>query len=379
MIFRHLRSFLPVPHTSTFRHLIALTCSGLLLVAVACKPDKDVVEAFGAPTPLMLATPRSWPTMPAMPADNPLTEEGVALGRMLFYEKKLSADGSISCGSCHQQSKAFTDGLALARGVNGQVHTRNSMALMNMAWAQDFTWDGAQTQLEQQARVPLENPVEMHQSLAASTAKLQQTSNYPHLFGKAFGSSKITEDNILKALAQFERTLISSNSKYDKYLRNEVQLSVDEQQGLILMGHATAAVRGAECLHCHDTPLFVGPSHTFFNNGLDLPPFKDPGRGGITGVDFEKGMFKAPSLRNIALTGPYMHDGRFQTLREVLDQYSDHVKRSPNLDPQLVNSPNHPSGNIRLTDLEKQRLIAFLNTLTDTSFTTDPRFSDPNP
>ncbi|MCC3158169.1 cytochrome-c peroxidase [Hymenobacter sp. 15J16-1T3B] len=366
-------------HTVTLRRLIPLAAASALLVA-ACKPDKDVEEAFAAPTPLTLATPQGFPAMAAMPADNPLTEQGVALGRMLFYEKKLSSDGTVSCGSCHQQSKAFTDGRARALGVGGQQHARGSMALMNMAWSQDFTWDGAHTELEKQARVPLENPVEMHQSLATSVTKLQQTSNYPKLFGQAFGSSKITEENVLKALAQFERTLVSANSRYDQALRFERSLTSTERQGQQLMGHATAFVRGAECVHCHDPQLlFAGPRHTFFNNGLDQPPFADPGRGGVTGVAFDQGMFKAPSLRNIALTAPYMHDGRFQTLEEVLDHYSDHVKVSANLDPQLINSPNDPSGRITLTALEKQKIIAFLHTLTDSTFITDPRFSDPNP
>ncbi|RAK66218.1 cytochrome-c peroxidase [Hymenobacter edaphi] len=317
--------------------------------------------------------------MASMPADNPLTEEGVALGRMLFYEKKLSSDGTLSCGSCHQQSKAFTDGRARALGVGGRQHARGSMALMNLAWAQDFTWDGSHTQLEQQARVPLENPLEMNQPLAAGVAKLQQTGNYPKLFGRAFGSAKITEENVLKALAQFQRTLVSSNSRYDKALRFERSLSSTERQGKQLLGHATSFVRGAECVHCHDTELFVGPKHTFFNNGLGLPPFTDPGRGGITGVAFDRGMFKAPSLRNVALTAPYMHDGRLRTLEEVLDHYSEHVQASPNVDPQLLNSPNDPSGRILLTPLEKQKIIAFLHTLTDSTFITDPRFSDPNP
>ncbi|GAB3841520.1 cytochrome c peroxidase [Hymenobacter jeollabukensis] len=358
--------------------MFSLAAATALLVA-ACKPDKDVEQAFPAPTPLTLARPQDFPAIVPMPADNPLTEEGVALGRMLFYEKKLSGDGTISCGSCHQQSKAFTDGRARAIGVGGQQHARGSMALINMAWEQDFTWDGAHTKLEQQARTPLENPVEMHQSLATSVTKLQATNNYPKLFGRAFGSSRITEENVLKALAQFERTLVSSNSRYDKAKRGESYLLPNELQGKQLMGHATTFVRGAECQHCHDTELFSGPTHTFFNNGLDLPPFTDPGRGGITGVAFERGMFKAPTLRNIALTDPYMHDGRFKTLEEVLDQYSEHVQISPNLDPQLVNSPNDPSKKIMLTAAEKQKIIAFLHTLTDSTFITDPRFSDPNP
>jgi cytochrome c peroxidase len=344
------------------------------LLAVACKPDKDVVEAFSPPTPLTLWNLPRWPARQAEPADNPLTEEGVALGRQLFYEKQLSADGTVSCGSCHQQSKAFADGRARARGVGGQRHRRNSMALFNLAWAKDFTWDGSQTSLEDQARIPLENPVEMHQSLAASAAKLQQLPDYPRLFGKAFGSSKITEDNILKALAQFERTLVSANSKYDRYNRLEVMLTNDELEGQRLMKHSTSpSFPSAECQHCHDTELFVGPHRTFFNNGLDAPPFADPGRAGVTGLAVDQGRFKAPTLRNIALTGPYMHDGRFQTLEQVLDHYNDHVVASATLDGNLSSARTH------LNSTQKRQIIAFLHTLTDSSFITDPRFAEPQP
>lgn len=359
--------------------LIVVSC--LSILGIACKPDKDLEEVFGPPTPKAMATPARWPNPPPMPADNPLTEEGVALGRRLFYDKQLSINNSISCSSCHQPDKAFTDGRARALGMNGQQHQRGSMALVNLAWASDFAWDGATTQLEIQARTPLESPIEMHQSLAASASKLQQIALYPRLFGQAFGSSTVTGENILKALAQFERTLVSANSKYDKVLRGETLLSSDEQRGLQLMGHSTGgSIRGAECLHCHTAPLFTGPKQTFFNNGLDVGPFADPGRGAITGQNIDMGAFKAPTLRNIALTAPYMHDGRFQTLQEVLDHYSDHIQlTSPNLDPQLANSPNSVTGRILLTQVEKQRIIAFLQTLTDSSFINNPKLVDPGP
>lgn len=366
-------------HTVTFRRVAQTVTAGLFLLAAACKPDKDVVdEVFGPATPLTLTKASNMPDIPAMPADNPLTVEGVELGRMLFYEKQLSSDGTISCGSCHQQSKAFTDGLAHAVGVNGQRHARSSMSLVNMVWQQDFTWDGSQTKLEDQARVPLENPVEMHQSVAASVVKLQQISKYPRMFGAAFGSSKITEANILKALSQFERTLISTNSKYDRVARRQALFTPDESAGYQLTKHSDGIVRAAECMHCHVDQLFVSPHHLFFNNGLDVPPYADAGRGGITGLAADMGKFRAPTLRNIELTAPYMHDGRFQTLEEVIDHYSDHVQMSTG-DPFITQSLNNSTGRILLTPVEKRQLLAFLKTLTDTSFTNDPRFSDPNP
>ncbi|GAA4381819.1 cytochrome c peroxidase [Hymenobacter koreensis] len=324
---------------------------------------------------------RFFPAIPDTP-DNPLTVEGVELGRHLFYEKQLSGNGTQSCGSCHQQSKAFTDGRARALGADGrQPHPRNTMGLANIIWDTHFTWDGADTRLEQQARTPIENPLEMHQSLAAGVRKLQQLAKYPPMFRKAFGSSTITEDNVLKALAQFERTMVSGNSRYDQYLLNRTGIlpGSDEEKGMILFNtHAVPGVRGAECFHCHVTPTLSSPRGQFFNNGLDLT-FTDAGRGRVTGLASDMGKFKAPSLRNVALTAPYMHDGRFQTLEQVLDHYSDNLQlQSPNLDVSLASSPNHPSGRMRLTPDEKRQIIAFLRTLTDSTFVNDPRFAAPN-
>ncbi|KUG09779.1 cytochrome-c peroxidase [Solirubrum puertoriconensis] len=361
------------------RYYRQLLWAGLLLIAANCKPDKDAEEPLGAPTPLELTAPRGFPRIPATP-DNPLTEEGVALGRALFYEKQLSGNGTVSCGSCHQQSKAFADDQALAVGIGGQRNRRSSMSLANVLWEKDLMWDGAASGLEQQARIPIENPVEMHQSLADGVRKLQQTSTYPPLFRKAFGSATITEDNVLKALAQFQRTLISAGSKYDRFLTNPSVFSPDEVQGFALFRtHATGTTRGAECFHCHVPPTFSGPYNTFFNNGLDQA-FTDLGRGGVTGLPIDMGRFKAPTLRNIALTAPYMHDGRFNTLEQVLDHYSDHVQlNSPNIDPNLGNSPNHPSGRMILSTTEKRQIIAFLKTLTDSTFVNNPQFSPPTP
>ncbi|WP_167856815.1 cytochrome-c peroxidase [Hymenobacter aquaticus] len=324
-----------------------------------------------------------------IPADNPLTEEGVALGRMLFYEPKLSRNNTISCGSCHQQSKAFTDGRALALGVDGVPNPRGTMSLANILWEPALNWDGAATSLETQARKPIENPTEMHQTLGEGVSKLQQTEVYPPLFRKAFGSSTITQDNLLKALAQFERTLISANSKYDKYLRGEAQLSSQEIAGKVLFSNhpdPTIPVAGADCMHCHNegnllftsTDYTRGAASSFFNNGLDSN-LKDQGRFGVTGLESDRGKFRAPTLRNIALTAPYMHDGRFQTLQEVLDHYSDHVaKDSPNLDVNMLTTTNKRNGTqLSLTAGQKQQVIAFLLALTDSSFIQDKRFSDP--
>lgn len=354
----------------------------LLVGVAACRPETDAPapENFPAPTPYALALPTQFPAAPAPPADNPLTVEGVELGRHLFYEKALSVDNTLACGSCHQQARAFSDGRARAQGVGGALHPRSAMPLQNLLWEPRMTWDGAGPNLEQQARTPLENPVEMHQPLAAGVARLQQLAPYPPRFGRAFGTSVITEANVLKALAQFERTLVSSNARYDRYRRGaRALLSADEVQGLLLFTtHPNGRIRGGNCSDCHSGELQT--DHNFRNNGLDAA-FTDLGLGSQTGRPTDHGKFRVPSLRNIALTAPYMHDGRLPTLQAVLDHYNEHVQfASPTLDPLLLNTTNDPrqqSRNLELTAPEKAQIIAFLHTLTDSTFVQDPRFAAP--
>ena len=322
-----------------------------------------------------------------VPADNPMTVEGVELGRMLFYEKRLSADNSISCGSCHQQKFAFTDGRAVSIGVNGTAGKRSTMSLANIGYFDNLMWDGRDTTLEKQARGPMENPVEMHQSLIRSVNKLQNTQTYPPLFLKVFGSKTITEENIFKALAQFQRTLISGNSRYDQFeFQNKTRVFTQEEfDGKNLyFKHAVAdpynpsrSQTGANCFECHGGKPLAN-KRMFANNGLDTE-FADKGLGGITGKSTDKGRFKVPTLRNIALTAPYMHDGRFKTLEEVLDHYNEHVKKnSENLSEEMKHGNIYgPDQQLGLTEKEKKEIIAFLHTLTDEEFINDPRFSDP--
>jgi len=364
-----------------------------MLWVVSCeKKEPQPDEPAVAPaTPYNLVLPGQLPQAVTLPANNPLTVEGVDLGRKLFYEVRLSSTGTMSCGSCHQQSKAFTDGRPQAIGVDGIAHQRNSMSLVNLLWEPNLNWDGAANSLETQARIPIENSIELHQSLATGVSKLQQTTLYPPLFASAFGSSTITEENVLKALAQFERTLISSNSRYEKsLLPNGPQLSLDEQKGKILFfnhpGERTASDRGGSCDHCHNgnNMLFTSTSFAsangstqFFNNGLSVAT--DLGRFGVTGVTADRGKFRVPTLRNIALTAPYMHDGRFNTLEEVVDHYNEHIDTNT-ADPILLlsnNTVNGSLGNLGLTATEKRQLVAFLKTLTDSTFIKDPRFSNP--
>jgi cytochrome c peroxidase len=369
---------------STYFRVFMVLMASIALGLGSCKKDKEeaIDPVVPAPTPYVLTVPAGFPT-PVIPADNPLTNEGVALGRMLFYETKLSSNGTMSCGSCHQQNKAFTDGLAKAVGVNNSLNPRGTMSLANVMWSTTLTWDGAFSTLEAQALKPIENPIEMHQPLTVGVSKLQASSTYPPLFQAAFGTKVITNDLVLKALTQFERTLISGNSRYDKFIATRQGLSADELAGLTLYSThiSPRIVRGAECFHCHTMPLMSSNyAAQFFNNGLDLT-FSDLGRGGVTRLPADNGKFVAPSLRNITFTAPYMHDGRFTTLEQVLDHYSDHVQMtSPGLDNNLslgINDPIFNPGRMGLTATEKRQVIAFLKTLTDSTFIADKRFSDP--
>jgi cytochrome c peroxidase len=315
-----------------------------------------------------------------IPQDNPTTKQGVYLGRMLFYEKKLSANNTVSCSSCHQQQKAFTDGKAFSDGVDHVLTARSSMSLANLLWTRNFFWDGRAASLEEQAIFPLTNPHEMGQPLEISAKKLNETTIYPALFKLVYGDETITGNRIVKAISQFERTLISCNSRYDQYLRNAYQPTPQELKGMELFMNAPQpekGIRGANCAHCHGgTKNYM---ELFHNNGLDSIP-KDKGIETLTGLASDRGRFKAPTLRNIALTSPYMHDGRFKTLEEVVDHYSEHVIESVSLSSFIRGVSNDKNGKaLNLRPDEKKDIIAFLNMLTDSTFISDPRFSDPQP
>lgn len=309
---------------------------------------------------------------------NPLTQQSVYLGRRLFYEVRLSADNSLSCGSCHQQAKAFTDGLKLSKGVDRSFTGRNTMALVNLLWSRRFFWDGRSASLEDQASFPMVNPHEMGQSLQISVKKLKATNYYPSLFKAVFGDEKITAERIVAAIAQFERTLISSDSKYDRYLNGSAQLNDDETRGMMLFNtspNPQKGIRGANCAHCHGGAKNY--LELFHNNGLDSI-YADKGMAAFTGIKTDHGRFKVPTLRNIALTSPYMHDGRFATLEEVVEHYSERVKSSEALSAFLQNQSNERGAiPVKLNAAEKKDLIAFLNTLTDDTFVNDPKFSNP--
>ncbi|MGZ4961553.1 MAG: MbnP family protein [Limisphaerales bacterium] len=304
--------------------------------------------------------------IPSLPRDNPLIEERVSLGEKLFNEKALSRDGSISCASCHLQSAAFSDSRRFSIGVRNQSGTRQGMPLFNMAWKSSFFWDGRAPSLRAQALMPIQDHVEMDQTLEGAVSNLNARAEYPPLFEKAFGTKEITAEKIGLAIEQFVLTLTSFDSKFDRVLRGQEKFTDKEQRGFELFMteyEPRTEHYGADCFHCHGGPLFS--DHQFHNNGIDGKSDADPGRFKFTKIEFDRAKFSTPSLRNIALTAPYMHDGRFKTLEEVVEHYSTGVKRSPTLDPNIA---KHPDGGIHLSAADKEALVAFLKSLTDPKF-----------
>ncbi|NNE32948.1 MAG: cytochrome-c peroxidase [Winogradskyella sp.] len=324
------------------------------------------------PTPIDLEIPQLFSDnilAPIIPNNNPLTIEGVALGKKLFFDKILSEDQTQSCASCHSPQNAFTDNTPTSAGVDGVFGTRNSMPLFNLAWNYNerFTWDGKELSLELQAEEPVQNPIELHSDWNDVVQKLQNHPEYPELFRRAFKTSSITKVLTARAIAQFERTLISANSKFDKYSLGQTQLTAQELNGLDVF----LSEDKGDCFHCHgnpNNPLWT--DNEFHNNGLDAT-FTDLGLGAVTGDPSDNGKFKTPSLRNLAYTAPYMHDGRFSTLDEVIDHYSEGLQNSSTIDPLMKKVDE---GGVQLTNEEKANLKAFLLTLSDPSFINNSEF-----
>lgn len=331
---------------------------------------------FPAPTPYVWAQKPFFP-QPVIPADNPLTVEGIELGRHLFYDNRLSGDNTQSCASCHNQQLAFTDnGNRFSTGITGAIGTKNSMPLFNLTWSSRFFWDGRAATLRQQVLLPVEDPIEMHDNLPGVVNELKATTLYPQLFGKAFGSEEITAEKMAKALEQFILSIVSTDSKFDKFRQNPVlnPLSPSEQRGFDLFMRefsppGSNRPKGADCFHCHGTHLFT--VNNFTNNGLDVEPAA--GFQIVTSNPLDRGKFKTPSLRNVALTAPYMHDGRFATLEEVIEHYNSGLKSSPTIDPNLKSAGT----GLGLSTQEKADLVAFMRTLTDTVYLNNPAYSNP--
>lgn len=341
---------------------LLLSILGLAMVFACCKESLTPPEA----TPYLLEKPYSRFPDVVIPADNPMTVEGIALGRRLFYDSILSADFTQSCASCHQQGSAFSDPKRFSVGIDGMAGNRNAPAIINQLWSTDFFWDGRRQSLEEQAIDPVPDPIEMHLEWPVAEQRLNDHDSYPDQFLKAFGEKNITKELVVKAIAQFERTLISANSKYDRRLRGLENLNDQEFRGFEIY-----FTEKGDCFHCHGGVLLT--DNLFHNNGLDSV-FTDKGREMVTGNTNDRGKFKSPTLRNIEVTGPYMHDGRFETLEEVIDFYSEGITFSSTIDPLMKKVDQ---GGIGLNPMEKADLIAFLKTFTDQEFLTKEEFSNP--
>lgn len=311
-----------------------------------------------------------------LPADNPVTIAGVDLGRHLFYDPILSADSNISCASCHKQNAAFSDGgQKFSKGFGGALSSRNTMPLFNLAWYPAMFWDGRSGTIEEQVFHPVRMHNEMNLQWSVAVERVHNSRLYKSKFKQAFGNKKIDSVLIAKAIAQFERTLISYNSRYDSVLRRQTNFTKAELKGFELITDMSMA----DCLHCHTVDADpMGTTFGFSNNGLDdiknPEDYKDKGVGAVTGKVEDNGKFRIPSLRNIALTAPYMHDGRFKTLKEVLDFYSEGVHPAANVDAKMAMAH---SGGVHLTEDEKYFIISFLSTLTDSVFIKEPAYSNP--
>lgn len=316
---------------------------------------------------------------PPIAPDNPLTVQGVRLGRMLFYEKQMSKDGSMSCSSCHRQADAFTDTSKFSEGVRGKLGGRQAMAVFNMAWNEnEFFWDGRSHLLRDQSLKPVEDSLEMDESVTNVIVKLNSDQNYKDQFVRAFGSSEITKERMQLALEQFMNSIVSVDSKYDRYLRGTTTLDSNEERGRVLFfaeyNPSFPNLSGADCQHCHSGRNFENDK--YLNNALDADAdMQDDGRMKVTGSSSDRGKFKVTSLRNIAKTPPYMHDGRFNTLEEVVDHYNAGMKNSSTIDAALIYPLNN--GGLQLSTQDKSDLVAFLKTLTDEVLLTNPEYSDP--
>ncbi len=368
--------------------LLLLLINGLF----SCRKPEDP-DSNHQPAPFNLTIPPYFPTKLNIPADNPMTEEGVMLGRLLFYDGRLSGrlhpDSLMSCGTCHLQARSFECGIDHPRfhhgrpvGLGGMATPHSMLPLINLVWVPDgFLWNGlvhsegpspSMRQLEDLAWMVIHDPYEIAGDTLRTVALLQSIPGYPPLFRDAFGSETITAKNIGRAIAQFVRTLITSGSRFDRFMKGDLQLTPSERNGYVLF----MTEQGGDCFHCHGgegNPLFT--TNLFYNNGKDSV-FNEPGdRYSITGKEADIGAYRAPTLRNLIFTAPYMHDGRFRSIDEVLNFYNSGLKWSPYIHPLMHHIAK---GGVRLNPTQLADLKAFLLTLTDSSFVTNPAFSAPD-
>ena len=349
-------------------HIQNLSLLILIFASVhACKVDPAIPKTReGAPVfGISFNVPSGWPQPVYNYQTNTLSDEGFRLGRKLFYDTRLSRDNTISCGSCHQDFAAFAHSAhSLSHGIDGLFGTRNAPALFNLNWHPNFMWDGGVNHIEVQPLAPIINPVEMDETMENVIVKLKKDLAYQQMFTEVFGDNTINSQRIFRAIAQFQGMLVSANSKYDKYVRGEPGgvLSDAEQRGLTLFTEK-------KCASCHVPPLFT--DFSFRNNGLRYnTALNDSGRAHVTGLASDRNKFKVPSLRNITVTSPYMHDGRFKKLSEVMNHYTSGIIQSKTLAPELKEK-------IKLTENEKVDIISFLLTLSDKEFVFNSNHSYP--
>jgi cytochrome c peroxidase len=365
-----------------------LAIAAAALALSACRVDPELPQ--GGKTSAYQPTPvdpsEIFPEkfgMPALPADNPFTEEGIFLGRMLFYDPILSIDSTVACASCHRQEYAFAEPAVLSTGVFGLKAHRNAPSLFNMAYSRKFFWDARQNTLRELVFEPIQAHNEMAMTLPLLQKKLKSSARYTDAFNKAFQQEPNVMD-MAKALEQFMLSMVSQNSKFNDFFPGKFSiLSEEEKRGAILFNSLvdfdkiTGVTLGADCFHCHGGGLAQQQNPNMggvANNGLDAT-ITDKGYGAITGNANDLGTFKTPSLLNIALTGPYMHDGRFATLEEVIDHYSDGIHyENPTINPMLS---AHGNRQMNLSVQQKSDLVAFLKTMTDSTFINNPAYSNP--
>jgi len=345
---------------------------GVLVLLFGCRKDQIVQTPLQSTTPVAFPQPSNFPKA-SLPADNPLTKEGIKLGRHLFFEKRLSSDNSQSCGSCHFQENNFADPRQFSVGIDGSIGDRNAMILSNLAWQSFFFWDGREQSMEDQALKPVENPIEMKAHWPDVIEKLKADPYYQEMFENAFGPNAITKENAAKAIAQFERMMVSSDSKYDQWKRGEYQFTQIEEDGYVIFNSEVG-----DCFHCHgdlNTGNIFGAygDLQFSNNGLDSILKPNTGYEVVTLDSNDRAKFKIPSLRNVDYSFPYMHDGRFTTLQEVIEFYNTGGHVTYTTDPNMKAAGVGKNWSV----YTKSALLAFLKTLSDDNFLNDTTFSDP--
>lgn len=337
--------------------IISVGMSLLVVSLVACEKELDQFFRGFKPAP-------HFPSARYNLEANPVTKEGFELGKKLFYDSRLSRNNTISCGTCHIQAAGFTHhGHDVSHGIDDRLGSRNSPPVMNLAWNSSFNWDGGIFDLDLFPISPITNPLEMDESVTNVMEKLKAHPQYPGLFKNAFGTEEITTARMMKALSQFMVMLVSDQSKYDSVQLGTANFSADESAGYALFK--------ANCSTCHQEPLFT--DYSFRDNGIGIGPNNDEGRTMVSLNQEDRYKFKVPSLRNLAYTKPYMHDGRMRTLETVVDHYSDQVKQTPNLDPAL--QKNGVTG-FQFTVTERKQLLAFLYALNDPTFIRNQLFAE---